>query len=414
VQTAAGGFTPFSVTFSRHDREQDLSQISLTTPPGLLGMLSQVPLCGEPQAASGTCSPASRIGTTTAGAGAGSHPFYVSGPVYLTGPYKGAPFGLSVAVPAIAGPFNLGTVIVRAQIHVDPNTSQIVVTSDPLPQIIDGVPLRIQTVNVTVDRPGFMFNPTSCTEQSVAATITGLQGASAPVSSPFDVGGCANLPFKPVLSASTRAMTTKVNGASLTVKVASAAGQANIASVHLQIPKALPSRLSTLQKACLDAQFAANPAGCPAGSIIGYAKAITPVLNVPLIGPAFLVSHGGAAFPDVEFVLQGQGVTIVLDGATEIKNGVTYSHFDTVPDAPISSFEAVLPQGPHSILGAYLPAKAKGSFCGTSLNMPATITGQNGAIIKQTTKIGVMGCPKSKKASRARKAARRARRARHP
>jgi len=274
--------------------------------------------------------------------------------------------------------------------------------------MLQGIPLQIRTVNVNIDRPGFMFNPTNCTQQQVTATITGAQGASTPVSSPFDVGGCQGLPFKPSFAASTQAKYSKLNGASLTVKVASSPGQANIAKVDLQLPLALPSRLSTLNKACVEAQFNANPAGCPAGSIIGYAKAVTPVLNVPLIGPAILVSHGGAAFPDVEFILQGQGVTIVLDGKTDIKKGITYSHFDTVPDAPISSFETVLPEGPHSILGAYL---AKGTLCTNKLLMPTTITGQNGAVIKQTTKIAVTGCPKVKKASRARKA-KRARRAR--
>jgi hypothetical protein len=136
------------------------------------------------------------------------------------------------------------------------------------------------------------------------------------------------------------------------------------------------------------------------------AKAITPVLSVPLTGPAILVSHGGAAFPDVEFILQGQGVTVVLDGKTQIKKGVTYSHFDTVPDAPISSFETVLPQGPHSVLAAYTKTGPTGSFCGTSLVMPTTLTGQSGAVVKQNTKIAVTNCPKAKKAKKARKARR--------
>src|ERR1039457_3595307 len=141
------------------------------------------------------------------------------------------------------------------------------------------------------------------------------------------------------------------------------------------------------------------------------AKAITPVLNVPLTGPAILVSHGGAAFPDVEFILQGQGVTIVLDGKTQIKNGITYSKFETVPDAPISSFETVLPEGPHSVLGANTPAKAKGSLCSTSLAMPTTITAQDGAAVTQTTKIAVTGCPKAKKAKK--KTTKKARKASH-
>ena len=216
------------------------------------------------------------------------------------------------------------------------------------------------------------------------------------MSSPFAVTGCKDLPFKPSLAASTSGKTSKADGASLVVNVTQKPGEANIHKVDLQLPLAFPSRLATLQKACTEAQFNANPAGCPEGSVIGTATAHTPVLQAPLTGPAYLVSHGGAAFPDVEFVLQaderGGDVTIVLDGETQIKKGITYSHFETVPDAPISSFETILPEGPHSVLGAYLPANANGSFCGLSLAMPTMIEGQNGAQVKQSTLIGVTGC----------------------
>ncbi len=387
-----GGLSPFTLQLTRQDGEQDFAGVSVTTPAGLEGMLSRVALCGEPQAALGTCPSASQIGTATVASGAGSEPLWLSGPAYLTGPYKGAPFGLSIVVPAKAGPFNLGDVVVRSTISVNPNTAQLTVTSDPLPQSVDGVPFRLKTIDVEVNRPEFMFNPTNCDSQSINATITAAQGASAAVSSPFAVTGCKNLPFKPGFTASTQGKTSKAGGASLVVKVTQKPGEANIHRVNLQLPGALPSRLTTLQKACTEAQFNANPAGCPAASVIGTATAVTPVLNVPLTGPAYLVSHGGAAFPDVEFILQGQGVTIVLDGKTQIKKGITYSHFETVPDAPISSFETNLPEGPHSVLAAYLPANANGSFCGLSLAMPTTIEGQNGAHIKQSTTISVTGC----------------------
>jgi hypothetical protein len=389
----AGAFSPFLLTLSRTDEDQYLAGISAHAPPGLLGMLSEVALCPEPQASLGTCAPDSLIGRTTVGAGPGPEPFYLGGRLYLTGPYKGAPFGLSVVVPAIAGPYNLGTVVVRSAINVDPNTAALTITSDPFPQILQGIPLQLRTINVIVDRPNFMFNPTRCSEQPITAAVASTQGSSASVSSPFAAQGCANLPFKPTLTASTLARTSKANGASLSVKVTSGPGQANIAKVSLQLPIALPSRLTTLQKACTEAQFNANPSACPAASVIGTARALTPVLNVPLTGPAILVSHGGAAFPDVEFVLQGQGVTIVLDGKTQITNGITYSRFETLPDAPVSSFEAVLPEGPYSILSAYLPAGANGSLCAENLTMPTTLTGQNGARIQQTTRIAVTGCP---------------------
>jgi hypothetical protein len=396
----AGGNTPFSVTFSRQDGEQRLGGITVHTPPGLLGKIAGVPRCGEAQANTGTCPPASQIGTTTAGAGAGPDQFYVPeagqppNPVYLTGPYKGAPFGLSIVTHALAGPFDLGNVIVRAAINLDPHTAQITVTSDPLPTILQGIPLDLRTVNVTVDRPGFMFNPTNCAPLSVTGTIASTNGASAGVSSPFEAANCANLPFKPSFTVSTQGKTSKANGASLVVKVAQKPGEANIHKVNLQLPLALPSRLTTLQKACTASQFESNPAGCPEGSFVGTATAHTPLLAVPLTGPAILVSHGGAAFPDVVFVLQGEGIRIDLVGNTDIKKGVTFSRFETVPDAPISSFETRLPEGPHSILGTNIPASANHSLCGQKLVMPTTIVGQNGAQVTQSTNIAVTGCGK--------------------
>jgi hypothetical protein len=401
----AGASGSFSVMIGREDREQDISGVSVSIPPGLLGEVSQVSRCPEAQANAGTCGPESEIGTTTVGAGPGSHPFYLGGKVYLTGPYKGQPFGLSIVVPAVAGPFNLGTVVVRAAIAVNPSTAALTIASDPLPQYVDGVQLRLRKINVEVNRPGFVLNPTSCAQESVGAMITATQGASSSVSSPFAVGACQNLAFAPELSATTQANTSKAKGASLTVTVKSPPGQANIAKVDLELPKALPARLTTLQKACTEAQFTTNPAGCPAASDIGTATAITPVLNAPLTGPAYLVSHGGAAFPDVEFVLQGEGITIDLDGQTDIKRGITYSRFETIPDAPISNFTTVLPEGPHSVLATDIPASAKGSMCGQALSIPTIITAQNGKQIKQTTKITVTDCKTAKSLTRAQKLA---------
>jgi hypothetical protein len=402
---AAGAYSPLSVTFSRGDGEQDLGAITVQTPPGLLGKIAGIPRCGEAQADAGTCGPESQIGTTTATAGPGSDPYTVTGGrVYLTGPYEGRPFGLSIVVPAVAGPFNLGDVVVRASIAVNPATSALTITSDPLPQIRDGVPFRLRTVTVEVNRPGFMFNATNCSAQAISATLTGEHAIgsseaakSSVASSAYAASGCANLPFKPKLTAVTAGKASKAGGASLDVKIESAGlGQANIAKVVLQLPKALPSRLSTLQKACLAAVFNANPAACEEDSVIGKATIHTPVLNSPLTGPAYFVSHGGAAFPDVEFVLQGEGVTLILDGKTDIKKGITYSRFESTPDAPFRTFETELPTGPHSILAAYVPAKENYSLCRTRLAMPTTITGQNGAVIEQSTKIAVTGCKASK------------------
>jgi hypothetical protein len=405
---AASG--PFTLTLARRDGEQDFLGIATILPPGLVGMISKVPFCGQAQANAGSCPEASKIGTTTVAAGAGSHPFWISGKVYLTGPYNGAPFGLSVVVPTEAGPFNLGAVVVRAAINVDPTTAAVTVTSGPIPQIRDGVPFRLKTVNVLIDRPGFMLNPTDCEQQSIAATIAAAQGAGATVLSPFEVAGCASLPFKPSFTVSTQAKTSKANGASLDVKVAYPAnGQANIKSVKVDLPKQLPSRLTTLQKACTVAVFESNPAKCPPESIVGIAKAQTPVLPVALTGPAYLVSHAAEAFPNLVVILQGEGVRVDLTGNTLIRRGVTSSTFSSIPDVPVTSFELFLPEGHYSVL------TANGNLCKGKLQIPTKITGQNGAVINRTTVINVSGCSKAKKAKRARKAkkTRRGRKATH-
>ena len=320
--------------------------------------------------------------------------------MYLTGPYGGGPFGLKVEVPAKAGPFNLGTVVVRSAITTDKRTGAISVTSDPLPQSIDGIPLRLKAVKVDINRPEFMFNPTNCETQSVSSTLTGVpvnptEGAgSVQRSVPFTASSCASLPFAPTFTASTEANWTKNGGTGFFVKVTQKPGEASIRKVELELPEVLPSRLPTLQQACTEQQFAKNPAGCPEASYVGIATAHTPVLAAPLTGPAILVSHGGAAFPDLVFLLQGEGVHVELVGNTDIKketrNGVvreiTYSKFEAVPDAPISSFETNLPSGPHSILTGY------GKLCEESLAAPTTIVAQNGARMVQTTQIVPSGC----------------------
>jgi len=392
----AGAFSPFTVTLSRTDQDQGLNGVTAQAPPGLLGLIKSVTPCAEPQASSGKCGPESLIGHTTVGVGPGPHPLYLGGSVFLTGPYKGAPFGASIVVPAKAGPFNLGTEVVRAAIRIDPRTAAVTIASDPLPRILDGVPLQIRTVNVTVDRPGFMFNPTSCEPLSIGGTITSTQGATANVSSRFQAANCANLPFRPSFSALVRAKHSKKNGASLHVVVKSAAGQANIGSVKVNLPKQLPSRLSTLNQACLEATFKANPGACPAGSKVGGATAYTPVLPVALTGPAYFVSHGGAKFPELVVVLQGDGVTVDLAGETFIneKTGITSSTFRSVPDVPITRFDLNLPTGAHSAFAG------NGNFCKGAMYMPTQIKGQNGAVVKQKTKIAVSGCPKGKKAKK--------------
>jgi hypothetical protein len=410
----AAGYSPFVLKLSREDGSQRLAALNVTLPPGLTGNIAGVPECSDAQLAaaaarsgfgqgaveqsSPSCPASSELGTVTVGAGSGT-PILVGGHAYLAGPYKGAPFSLAIVTPAIAGPFDLGDVLVRSALFIDPDTAQVTVKSDPLPTILEGIPLDIRSIALSISRPEFMLNPTSCETLTLSGQAISTTGQTAPLSNRFQAGGCSALAFKPVLSASTQAKASRSEGASLTVKIAAKPGEANIRKVNLELPVKLPSRLSTLQKSCTEAQFNANPAGCPADSVIGSGVAHTPILQTPLTGPAYLVSHGGAAFPDVEFVLQaderGGNVEIVLDGGTQIKNGITHSNFETVPDAPISSFESVFPEGPHSILAAVLPASANYNLCGQTLLMPTTLTGQNGAVVKQSTQIEVTGCAPS-------------------
>ncbi len=397
----AGAFTPFTMTMSREDGNQNLDAIQLKMPPGLLGELSKTKLCEEAQANAGTCGPESLIGETTVSVGLGGNPFTVTGgKVYITGPYKGAPYGLSIVNPAKAGPFNLGQVIVRAKIEVNPENAAITITSDStgpyaIPQIIDGIPLQIKHVNVSINRPEFTFNPTNCSPQEIGGSLTSSQGSVSTLHVPFQVTNCAVLKFKPIFSVSTNGKTSRANGASLSVKLtypkAPFGTQANIGKVKVDLPKQLPSRLTTLQKACPASVFAANPAACPPDSRIGSATATTPVLPVHLEGPAYFVSHGGQKFPELIVALTGQGVTVYLHGETFIsKEGITSSTFRTIPDVPIGVFELKLPQGSDSALAA------NGNLCASKLVMPTIFVGANGVSLKQSTPVTATGCPKKK------------------
>jgi hypothetical protein len=397
----AGGFSPFVMTMSREDGEQNLQGITLKMPLGISGTLSTVKLCGEEQANAGTCGPESEVGETIVSVGVGGDPFTVrGGKVYITGPYKGAPFGLSIVNPAKAGPFDLGKVIVRAKLEVNQETAAITVTTDDsgpykIPTIIDGIPLQIRHVFVNINRPNFTFNATNCNPLQVTGELLSTQGTSSTLKIPYQATNCAVLAFKPHLAAKTSGKATRANGTSFNVKLGYEAGpyDANIARVKVELPKALPSRLTTLQKACTAQVFDANPAQCPAASVIGHATATTPVLPVPLSGPAYFVSNGNESFPNLIIVLQGYGVTVHLVGDTFIsKAGITSSTFKTVPDVPVGSFELNLPAGPYSAL------TANGNLCRKKLLMPTEFVGQNGATIKTSTTVAVGGCPKAGKA----------------
>jgi hypothetical protein len=405
----AAKYSPFTLTIARPDGSQALKSIDMELPPGLAAKLGSVPLCGAQAAEEGTCGEESKIGESITYSGLGNAPVSLAGKVYLTGPYDGAPFGLSTVTDATkVGPFNIGRIVVRSAINVNETTAAANINTNKtnvyrstgqiehyegLPEFIEGLPAQIKQLNVNVNRPEFEFNPTSCTPMSVTGTLAGYEGTNVPVSSPFQASNCASLAFAPKLTASVVGQGSKTEGTTFAVKIEfPSAGQANIHKVDLTIPSKLPSRLTTIQKACLEAVFNANPASCDEGSVIGEGVVHTPVFKNPLRGPAYLVSHGGAAFPDVEFVLQGEGVKIVVDGKTFIHEGITYSKFETSPDAPFSTFETVFPKGPHSALTPSVPEKENFNLCKQTLTIPTEITGQNGAFIKQTTPVVITGC----------------------
>ena len=413
----AGAFTPLTTTITREDGQQDLQQVKLNMPQGVSGMITGTPLCGEEQANAGTCGPESLIGETTVSAGVGNDPVSVKGgKVYLTEKYAGAPFGLSIVNPVKAGPFDLehdtsnpnqdppcDCVVVRARIEVNPITAALTVTTNEaepfdIPHMIDGVPVQIKAVNVTITKPGFTFNPTNCEPKEITGTITSNEHAAAPVQVPFQVTNCAALKFQPQITVTTAAQASKANGASLTFKIAYPAGaqgqDAWFKEAKFDLPKQLPARLGTLQQACLAAVFEANPAGCPAPSRIGIATVHTQVLPVPLQGPVYFVSYGGAKFPEAVLVLQGDNVTVDLHGETYIDNatGITSATFRNTPDVPFENIEVNIPEGPYSEFGANLPAKNNYNFCGQTLTMPTHFTAQNNQQINQNTPITITGC----------------------
>jgi hypothetical protein len=418
TNTQAGAFTPFSLTIQHFDGQQAIDGLSMHLPQGAAAMLASVTPCPLAVADAAACGPASLIGHSLASSGLGTSPVTLPGEVFLTEGFDGAPFGVSVKTSAEeVGPFHIGTIIANSIIQVDPNTAAATITAvqamlrepngnltalnAPLPTMIKGVPVQLKQITVNVDRAGFEFNPTNCSGQSITGvplavteSLSGAEGATFTGSSPYGVTGCASLPFTPKLTASAAGQGSKLNGTEFKVTVESSHGQANIGKTFLALPIELPSRLTTIQQACLEATFNKNPASCPEGSNIGFAVAHTPVLRKPLQGPAYLVSHGNASFPDVEFVLQGEGILLVLDGKTDIKGkpSITYSRFEAVPDAPVERFETTFPAGPHSALTANVPESEHFNLCKHTLSMPTEITGQNGAVLKQVTNVALIGC----------------------
>lgn len=415
LNNVAGNYSSFYLRIRREDGEQELTKFTTVLPPGLTANLSGIPFCsdaqiqhareatGREELAHPSCPAASEIGHTLVGAGVGTVLAWTPGKVYLAGPYNGSALSIVSVTSATVGPFDLGTVVIRFALKINPITGQAEIDgagSDPIPHIIDGIVVHVRDIHVYIDRPRFTINPTSCEHLTITNAITGAgvnpasssDDQTVAATAPFQAADCSSLAFKPSFKATTSGKTSRSQGASLSVKLtypkAPFGTQANIRSVHVELPKALPSRLSTLNHACLDSAFNQNPASCPSQSRVGFAKAVTPVLPVPLEGPAYFVSHGGQKFPELIVILQGYGVTVDLQGETFIsKAGITSSTFKSVPDVPVGSFELTLPEGPFSALAA------NRDLCTTGLTMPTTFHAQNGAVLSQKTAIEVQGCP---------------------
>jgi hypothetical protein len=397
----AGSSTPFRVRLTRGDSDQQLSSLTVDTPTGLLGKIASTVLCPDGAANAGTCTDGSRVGSVTVGAGPGPAPFYITaGRAYITGPYKGAPYGLSIVVPAVAGPFDLGNVIVRAAIGVDRTTTQLHIVSDPLPTILQGIPLDVRDVRVAVDKPGFIVNPTSCAPKQVSATVGSTAGAVAHVSSHFQVVNCASLRFAPKLSLTIGAKRHTRAGVStpLTATLTMPPGSANLRSVGVTLPGSLNALLPVIQRACPRADF--NAGRCTNATKVGTAVAVTPLLRDPLRGSAYFVVTKRGQLPDLMVALRGQ-IAIDLKGIVSIPGGKRLgTTFATIPDAPITKFTLRIVSGRNGPVGVVTNlCKAKGR------NAPASLgfRGQNNALVQVSQRVTVAGCPKAAKARRAKR-----------
>jgi hypothetical protein len=383
----AGNYSPFVLRLSREDGSQQLSTIAARLPKGLLAKLKGIPYCpdaalasisgeegtGAAQLAGPSCPAASQVGTVTVGAGAGSNPFYLStGKAYLAGPYKGAPLSLAVVTPALAGPFDLGNVVVRNALRVDPETAQVTAASDPLPTILHGIPLDLRDVRVDLDRPDFTRNPTSCDPTSIAGTIGSVAGTSAAVSDRFQVADCAALGFSPTLSLALKGKTGRAGHPALTATLRAKEGQANIGRISVALPHSEFLAQEHIRTVCTRVQFAAG--ACPKASIYGYAEARTPLLDQPLTGPVYLRSNGGERkLPDLVAALHGQ-IDLDLVGYIDSHRGGIRTTFQSVPDAPVSTFTLRMKGGGRGLL------VNSTDLCRSTDRATVRMDGQNGKI----------------------------------
>ncbi len=404
----AGGFSPFNMSVSRIDRDQELSRLNLEMPSGLLAALGSVPLCGEAQANAGTCPAASRIGSTSVLVGSGGEPLPLTGTISVTGPYKGAPFGLSVVVPAKVGPFDLGDVVVRGALHVDANNAKVTAVTEPFPTIVGGVPVRLRQVNVAMDRPGFMFNPTSCRRQSISGAFWSTAGAAAARSAPFQAQGCDRLKLNPRLSLQWTGKTQmrKDRHPGVKAQLGDMLGQANLKKVKVTLPLTAALDPDNAKALCEPAAAARNQ--CPADSRIGWASASTPALHDRVSGPVYFVrgvrlSESGRevkTLPKLYVPLTGQGVRVDIwaDSAVDKKQRLV-STFREIPDVPVRDFELSINSGKDGIL------KATNDVCGASKTTTIEYTGHNGGVTERRVAFTAPDCkPQIVKAENSRNA----------
>jgi hypothetical protein len=409
ASNTAAAHTPFSLELNRPDGDQSLSGLTVTTPPGFAATLKGVPYCsdaalaaantagysGASELADPSCPAASQIGTSISGAGAGDRPVYLAGKVYLAGPYKGAPVSLAVITPAVSGPYDLGNVVVRAAIHVNPETAQITTIADPLPQILEGIPLRLRSVRVNLDRPGFALNPSNCSPFAVSAQITGIQGTVASPSSPFQVANCSALAFSPKLQISLTGQTKRSGNPALKAVVTypKQGAYANIAKAQVSLPHSEFLDQGNLNKICTRPALLAG--NCPKTSVYGTAKAWTPLLEAPLDGPVYLVGGYGYKLPAMVAELNGQ-IKVLLVGKvdTDKQHGIRNT-FEAVPDAAVEKFVLELKGGKK-----YGLLENSENICKKPQKAEASFIGQNGAVDDYKTTIANSCGTKAQKQSK--------------
>ncbi|HYH53614.1 MAG TPA: hypothetical protein VD761_05740 [Solirubrobacterales bacterium] len=395
INSAAGSSSAFVLRVERPDGHQELKSFKVDLPHGVTARLAGIPYCSDAalasvDAAEGTgqaeidhpsCPAASQIGTSTIGAGAGSSPFYSqTGKAYLAGPYKGAPLSIAVVAPVVAGPFDLGSVVVRSKVTIDPDDAQVHVATDELPQIIAGIPLRIRDIRVKMDRPGFMVAPTNCKQMAITAQINASHGAVSSETQRFQVGDCGALGFKPKLSIRLKGKTKRTGHPALTaVLTQPPSGQANISRVSVTLPRAQFIDQSRIGNVCTRPQFAAG--ACPADSVLGTATAYTPLLDQPLQGKVYLRANGGEReLPDMVAALRGQiDVDLVgyIDSVPNPKNpeiARIRNTFALVPDAPVSKFVLKLNAGRKALL------ENSDNLCRSPQRARVKMAGQNGKV----------------------------------